>query len=256
MPTMHIELFEGRTPEKKRELVRALTERTCEVLGCQPDSVDIILTEISKERWATGGVFWSEKDGPPGSRARAGPGPGTAPLLTDQALDLLAQLGVFAHGAADAVVFGDTHAARLDLVHHFLIRLDAHRLPGLLILGRLELGLVFRRDGTDLAPGDRIALQLRVSGPLHGPVGCLSIRSPDDRQGARRAPRDDRDRQEIPQGAQPAPARRFRRRRAFRTGMVRRKNGFHRLIHPVLLHCVIDRFMIAGEPVHYKFPDV
>ncbi len=61
MPTMHIELFEGRTPEKKRELVRALTERTCEVLGCPPDSVDIILTEISKDRWATGGVFWSEK---------------------------------------------------------------------------------------------------------------------------------------------------------------------------------------------------
>ncbi|MGA0584416.1 MAG: 4-oxalocrotonate tautomerase [Castellaniella sp.] len=62
MPTMHIELFEGRTPEKKRELVRALTERTCEVLGCQPDSVDIILTEISKDRWATGGVLWSEKN--------------------------------------------------------------------------------------------------------------------------------------------------------------------------------------------------
>ncbi len=59
-----------------------------------------------------------------------------------------------------------------------------------------------------------------------------------------------------PAPEQPAPARRFRRRRAFRTGMARRKNGFHRLIHPVLLHCVIDRFMIAGEPVHYKFPDV
>ena len=62
MPTMYIELFEGRTPEKKRELVRALTERTCEVLGCAPESVDIILTEISKDRWATGGVFWSEKN--------------------------------------------------------------------------------------------------------------------------------------------------------------------------------------------------
>jgi len=61
MPTLHIELFEGRTEDKKRELVQALTERTCEVLGCRPDAVDIILTEIRKDRWATGGVFWSEK---------------------------------------------------------------------------------------------------------------------------------------------------------------------------------------------------
>jgi len=61
MPTLHIELFEGRTEEKKRELVRALTERTCEVLDCRPDGVDIILTEIRKDHWATGGVFWSEK---------------------------------------------------------------------------------------------------------------------------------------------------------------------------------------------------
>ncbi|MBS0553628.1 MAG: tautomerase family protein, partial [Proteobacteria bacterium] len=29
MPTMHIELFEGRSPEKKRELVEALTRETC-----------------------------------------------------------------------------------------------------------------------------------------------------------------------------------------------------------------------------------
>lgn len=61
MPTMHIELFEGRTPEKKRELVQALTERTCEVLGCQPGAVDIILTEVRKDHWATGGVLWSEQ---------------------------------------------------------------------------------------------------------------------------------------------------------------------------------------------------
>ncbi|MBV2179673.1 4-oxalocrotonate tautomerase [Castellaniella sp. MT123] len=61
MPTLHIELLEGRPAEKKRELVQALTERTCEVLGCQPGAVDIILTEIRKDHWATGGVLWSEK---------------------------------------------------------------------------------------------------------------------------------------------------------------------------------------------------
>jgi 4-oxalocrotonate tautomerase len=60
MPTLHIELFEGRSPEKKRELVTALTRETCQVLDCDPGAVDIILVEVKREHWATGGVMWSE----------------------------------------------------------------------------------------------------------------------------------------------------------------------------------------------------
>jgi 4-oxalocrotonate tautomerase len=58
---MHIELFEGRTPEKKRELVEALTKETCRVLECEPGSVDIVLIDVKRENWATGGVLWSER---------------------------------------------------------------------------------------------------------------------------------------------------------------------------------------------------
>jgi 4-oxalocrotonate tautomerase len=61
MPTMHIELFEGRSPEQKRELVEALTRETCRVLQCEPASVDIIFTDVRRENWATGGVLWSER---------------------------------------------------------------------------------------------------------------------------------------------------------------------------------------------------
>jgi 4-oxalocrotonate tautomerase len=61
MPTMHIELFEGRSPEKKRELVEALTKETCRVLECEPGAVDIVLTDIKRENWATGGVLWPER---------------------------------------------------------------------------------------------------------------------------------------------------------------------------------------------------
>lgn len=60
MPTMHIELFAGRTPEKKRELVEALTAETCRVLGCEPSAVDIILIDVERANWATGGKLWSE----------------------------------------------------------------------------------------------------------------------------------------------------------------------------------------------------
>jgi len=61
MPTIRVELFEGRTPEQKKAFVQALTEATCKTLGTQPESVDVILTEIKKSDWATGGVLWSER---------------------------------------------------------------------------------------------------------------------------------------------------------------------------------------------------
>ncbi len=61
MPTIRVELFEGRTPEQKKAFVQALTEATCKTLGTAPESVDVILTEVKKSDWATGGVLWSER---------------------------------------------------------------------------------------------------------------------------------------------------------------------------------------------------
>jgi len=61
MPTIHVEMFEGRTPEQKKNLVRAITQAVVDTLGGKPESVDIILTDIKRENWATGGELWSEK---------------------------------------------------------------------------------------------------------------------------------------------------------------------------------------------------
>lgn len=61
MPTFHIEMFEGRTVEQKRELVAAVTRETCRVLGCPPSSIDIIITDVKRHDWATAGELWSEK---------------------------------------------------------------------------------------------------------------------------------------------------------------------------------------------------
>ena len=60
MPTFHIELFEGRTLDQKRKLVEEITRVTSEVLGSAPESVDIIITDVKRENWATGGKLWSE----------------------------------------------------------------------------------------------------------------------------------------------------------------------------------------------------
>jgi 4-oxalocrotonate tautomerase len=61
MPLIHVEMFEGRTPEIKREFVEAITRETCRVLKCEPVAVDIIMRDVKKSDWASGGVIWSEK---------------------------------------------------------------------------------------------------------------------------------------------------------------------------------------------------
>ena len=53
MPTFHIELFEGRTVEQKRQFVEAITKATCESLNVEPNSVDIVLIDVKRENWAT-----------------------------------------------------------------------------------------------------------------------------------------------------------------------------------------------------------
>jgi 4-oxalocrotonate tautomerase len=59
MPTLRVELFEGRTDDQKAALARELTEACVRVLGGSPGSVDILFYDIKKSDWATGGVLWS-----------------------------------------------------------------------------------------------------------------------------------------------------------------------------------------------------
>ncbi|CCF96815.1 4-oxalocrotonate tautomerase [Ralstonia solanacearum] len=61
MPTFRIEMFEGRTADQKRKLVEEVTRVTCETLACAPGAVDIIIAEVKRENWATGGALWSEQ---------------------------------------------------------------------------------------------------------------------------------------------------------------------------------------------------
>ena len=60
MPTINLQLFEGRTVEQKRELAKAITEATCKTLKCDPGAVDIIMHDIKKENWATAGKLWCD----------------------------------------------------------------------------------------------------------------------------------------------------------------------------------------------------
>ena len=65
MPTIRVEMFEGRTPEQKRALAAALTDACVRTIGATPASVDILFFDIAKQDWASGGTLWSDKAAPP-----------------------------------------------------------------------------------------------------------------------------------------------------------------------------------------------
>jgi 4-oxalocrotonate tautomerase len=61
MPTLRVEMFEGRTVEQKRQLARELTDACVRVLGGSPDAVDILFYDIRRQDWSTSGTLWSDR---------------------------------------------------------------------------------------------------------------------------------------------------------------------------------------------------
>ncbi|MBN9487215.1 MAG: 4-oxalocrotonate tautomerase [Alphaproteobacteria bacterium] len=60
MPMINVQMFEGRTTEQRRKLAKELTDATCRALGCTPDAVQVILTDVKKENWADAGKLFSD----------------------------------------------------------------------------------------------------------------------------------------------------------------------------------------------------
>lgn len=65
MPTLRVELFEGRTVEQKRALAKELTDACVRVLGGSADGVDVLFFDMKRQDWATGGTLWSDKANKP-----------------------------------------------------------------------------------------------------------------------------------------------------------------------------------------------
>jgi 4-oxalocrotonate tautomerase len=62
MPTVQISLFPGRTPEKKEQLIKKVTDAIAESLEIPKERVHILLYELPKENIAHGGVPLSKID--------------------------------------------------------------------------------------------------------------------------------------------------------------------------------------------------
>jgi 4-oxalocrotonate tautomerase len=61
MPIVQISLLPGRTPEKKEELIKNVTNAIADTLQIPKDRVHIVLHEVPKENIGSGGVPLSKK---------------------------------------------------------------------------------------------------------------------------------------------------------------------------------------------------
>ena len=63
MPTLNVQMYEGRTVEQKRAFAEAVTKVVCDTLGGTPESVQVVFTDVKRENWATGGKLASDPRG-------------------------------------------------------------------------------------------------------------------------------------------------------------------------------------------------
>ncbi len=65
MPTIRIDLFEGRTEQQKAALASEITRACVKVLGGSAESVDVLFFDVPRQNWATGGKLWSDQQSAP-----------------------------------------------------------------------------------------------------------------------------------------------------------------------------------------------
>jgi len=57
MPIVNIHMLEGRSLEKKRELVEKISRVVMDTLGAKPEKVRVILSEMKHDNFAIGGIL-------------------------------------------------------------------------------------------------------------------------------------------------------------------------------------------------------
>lgn len=63
MPVVVVEMWEGRTLDQRRALVRAITEAMVVHAGASPEHLHVIIHEVPRENWARAGVLGSDRHG-------------------------------------------------------------------------------------------------------------------------------------------------------------------------------------------------
>lgn len=62
VPVVTVQLWEGRTVEQKRKLVRAITDAMVEHAGVNPDGLHVIVQDVPKDSWGRAGVLGIDRE--------------------------------------------------------------------------------------------------------------------------------------------------------------------------------------------------
>lgn len=61
MPLVTVDIWEGRSIDVKKKLVKEITRVVSEVIGCPESAVEVIIRDIPMHNWGIGGELASEK---------------------------------------------------------------------------------------------------------------------------------------------------------------------------------------------------
>lgn len=63
MPIITIKIAKGRTIDQKRKLVDRITESVVSTLDVRPEWVTVLIEELERENWSTGGELHIDRHG-------------------------------------------------------------------------------------------------------------------------------------------------------------------------------------------------
>lgn len=61
MPIVRVEMLPGRTREQKRELAQVFTQEMARICQVSATAITIVIDEVDKDNWASGGTLMSDK---------------------------------------------------------------------------------------------------------------------------------------------------------------------------------------------------
>ena len=64
MPVVTVEMWEGRTVDQKRKLVKAITEAMVEHCGASPTHLHVIIHDVPRDSWGRDGTLGSDIESP------------------------------------------------------------------------------------------------------------------------------------------------------------------------------------------------
>ena len=61
MPIVTVAMYDGRSLDQKRELVKGITEVVVRVAGVPAEAVHVVIDEVKRENWSIGGLLWPDR---------------------------------------------------------------------------------------------------------------------------------------------------------------------------------------------------